>query len=109
MDNLNIKRLEQLRATFDDVRLSRLLQEYEEKCAANIVAMLGALNDRDAIRRNAHELRGMSAQFGFENLSSTLGEIEAVEHNDVDLLATIASLCTVLKQSLREAREHLHR
>ena len=44
MDNLNIKRLEQLRATFDDVRLSRLLQEYEEKCAANIVAMLGALN-----------------------------------------------------------------
>ena len=100
---------ERLRNVFDDTSLMALLSDYEQKCHSIVIDMLVDIDDRETVKRGAHELRAMSNQLGFGKLSLTLQTIETENLDQNALLPLIADLCKTLKISLSSARQHLAR
>lgn len=76
-DVLNLSTLEELHAVLEDALLE-IVQVFLDGLVSEVQAIAHACHDEDAnsIRRNAHSLKGSSANMGAKALSSISGQIE---------------------------------
>jgi signal transduction histidine kinase/DNA-binding response OmpR family regulator/HPt (histidine-containing phosphotransfer) domain-containing protein len=86
---LNLDMLSGLAEALPREQLLQLLKSFTDK-ADEIIAAMQDEQDANALRDRAHELKGMSANFGFTELSNLSGAIEnAAKNSKADSAASI--------------------
>lgn len=83
-DALNLNLIQDLLDSLGKKQLLDLLTDYH-RFADQIIDDLSVTDDIPQIKDKAHELKGMSANFGFSRLSYVAAEIENISQQDTDL------------------------